>query len=485
MSLPDPPLEDRLRTALRAEAAAVTGADGVDPAGDSLGTIRGRAQRVRRRRVAAVAGVAAVVVVAGALVGPRLGRDRERLVTGHDGPAPSTPTSPPVEPGGPLWPGPGGPTFSEPAAAAQAFVAAVVGVDDAPLSDVRPDGDRAAAVDVLGRAEDGRPLDRVVSTIGLRRDGGGWFVTGATSPDVVIDSPAPAATVESPVRVTGQGRGFEGTIGVSLRRRSSPEAELASVAVIAGSGAELAPFTADLDLASTPAGAAILVASTDAGATGAVPAFAAQGAVLPRTPFTFRNQPLYPFADRAEVDAWVSTPADQRRPAAAADPESVALAFAHDYLGFTEIDTVTSRELQGDEAWIGVGSRPEGTELTAAVVHVVRWGTASDAPWEVVGTRDNDLTLETPAYASEVSSPVDVGGRITGVDESLRVRVHQLGSDGPIGEACCLAAGGTASPWSTTVSYQDPTRETLTIVVSTGGHVQDVERFAVTGVRPG
>jgi hypothetical protein len=52
-----------------------------------------------------------------------------------------------------------------------------------------------------------------------------------------------------------------------------------------------------------------------------------------------------------------------------------------------------------------------------------------------------------------------------------------------VGERCCLPAGGVDSPWSTSVSFTPQGAETLTIVVSTGGHIQEVERFAVTGVR--
>jgi hypothetical protein len=142
--------------------------------------------------------------------------------------------------------------------------------------------------------------------------------------------------------------------------------------------------------------------------------------------------------------------------------------------------------VQGREAWIGVGSSgvaDGGGPFEAAVVHLVRWGDGDDAPWEVVGTRDTDLTLDVPRYGSAVTSPVTVGGTIEGVDESLRVQVRQLSSADPIGEACCVAAGNPRVTWETSVSYSGATDHTLTIVVSTGGHRQEVERFAVTAVR--
>ena len=76
------------------------------------------------------------------------------------------------------------------------------------------------------------------------------------------------------------------------------------------------------------------------------------------------------------------------------------------------------------------------------------------------------------------------GGRITGVDESIRIDVRQPSSAVPIGTYCCVTAGGDRQPWSARVSFRGATDPALTIVASTGGHIQGVERFAITGVRP-
>jgi hypothetical protein len=56
-------------------------------------------------------------------------------------------------------------------------------------------------------------------------------------------------------------------------------------------------------------------------------------------------------------------------------------------------------------------------------------------------------------------------------------------STGQLGERCCLPAGGTHTRWDTTVAFTGAADPALTVVVSTGGHVQEVERFAITGVR--
>lgn len=194
--------------------------------------------------------------------------------------------------------------------------------------------------------------------------------------------------------------------------------------------------------------------------------------------------PLWPFATRAEATTWQETQATDTQQAWHLDAEQTALSFTTEFLGFTEIDQVTSREIGANEAQVGVGyTNPDGGTSTSAVIHLMRYGTGDDAPWEVVGTRDTDLLLETPDYGTTAGSPMTVAGYITGVDESLRVQVRQSSSPEPLGESCCLPAGGTEAPWETTVELSGASDPAITVVASTGGHVQEVERFAITGLR--
>ena len=203
----------------------------------------------------------------------------------------------------------------------------------------------------------------------------------------------------------------------------------------------------------------------------------------PATAFAY--QPVWPFANAAEAAAWQQSYRTGGTQPWHLDPRQTALSFASGYLGFAEIDRVTSRTLASGDAWVGVGFRlPDGRPTTAAVVHLARLGTGADAPWEVVGTRDTTLTLTTPAYGSTVSSPLVVGGRISGVDEGLRVQVRSLGR-GLVGSVDGIPAGGERSPWSASVRFAAPVGTVLTVVVSTGGHVEEVERFAITAVRFG
>ncbi|TDD01464.1 hypothetical protein E1292_25870 [Nonomuraea deserti] len=197
-----------------------------------------------------------------------------------------------------------------------------------------------------------------------------------------------------------------------------------------------------------------------------------------------RYQPLWPFSTQEEAARWRDTQGEDGDQAWHLDAARTALAFTRDYLGFTEIDRAVKTEQEGAHARVHVGYRSQEGDrpAVAAVVHLMRYGPGEDAPWEVVGTDDTSFTLTKPAYGAEVSSPLTVGGRISGVDESITVHVRRPGSDAPLGERCCVPAGGRKAPWSATVDFTARPGKTLTVVVSTGGHVATVERFAVTGV---
>lgn len=204
------------------------------------------------------------------------------------------------------------------------------------------------------------------------------------------------------------------------------------------------------------------------------------------TPTALPQPPLWPFRTAAEVDDWRASYRTDGHQPWHLDPEQTALTFTTGYLGFTEIDRVLRSDISATEAHVVVGyARPGDGELAAAAnVHLLRWGTGDDAPWEVVGTADDTLTLDTPRYGSTVASPLTVGGEITGVDETLHVRVLQPSSPTPLGETCCVPAGGEDARWSVTVAFSGATDPALTVVAATGGHVQNVEQFAITAIRP-
>lgn len=202
------------------------------------------------------------------------------------------------------------------------------------------------------------------------------------------------------------------------------------------------------------------------------------------TPFAY--QPLFPFSSLADAQAWQASYASGGHQPWHLSAGQTAVAFSQGYLGFTQINKVAAQTISGNDAHVTVGlTLPNGHISAAAIVHLVKYGTGQNAPWEVVGTDDTTLTLDIPAYGTTVTSPVKIGGKITGVDENLRAEVRTLGTAAAVGSAGGVPAGGQATPWSFTVPFSASTGQVITIVVHTGGHVASVERFAVTGVRVG
>jgi len=202
------------------------------------------------------------------------------------------------------------------------------------------------------------------------------------------------------------------------------------------------------------------------------------------SPSLFIYEPLFPFASPAQARAWQASYAAGGHQPWHLSAEQTALRFTADYLGFREIDQVAGRVIGDRDARVTVGfARPSGGIGRAAVIHLVRYGTAQNPPWEVVGTDDTEFTLDVPAYGASVSSAVRVAGTITGVDENIGAELRTLGAADLPDRYCCLAAGGQASRWSLTVPFHATSGQVITIVVHTGGHVAAVERFAVTGVR--
>jgi hypothetical protein len=230
-------------------------------------------------------------------------------------------------------------------------------------------------------------------------------------------------------------------------------------------------------------------APASAGPSGSAPATtrppATPGSSAQTTDLPDGYLPLFPFASLADVRAWQASYESGGHQPWHRSPDLTATAFAA-FLGYTEVTQVAGSTVRGGDAHVAVGIKlPDGTISTAAVIHLVLFGSGRYAPWEVVGTDDTTFTLARPAYGSTVASPAKVSGTITGVDESIRVTVHTLPAQGPVGAYCCLAGGGTRSPWSATVTFHVSPGQVVTIAASTGGHVAAVERFAVTGAQAG
>lgn len=192
-------------------------------------------------------------------------------------------------------------------------------------------------------------------------------------------------------------------------------------------------------------------------------------------------EPLWPFASAAEAYQWESVDGPNGHSPWHADAKMTALSFATGYLHFHDITEVTSSDIQGTQADIGVGyDLPSGDKHTASVVHLARYGD-ENAPWEVVAASASDFSISEPASGVDVTSPMTVGGRITGVDDNITVAVRTL--DGQVDKIAPVPAGGQGAPWTVTVPFSE--QGVLTVVASTGGHLTQHERFVVVGVTAG
>lgn len=190
--------------------------------------------------------------------------------------------------------------------------------------------------------------------------------------------------------------------------------------------------------------------------------------------------PLYPFQTDAEVAQWRGSGS---RPEFS-DAGKTAVAFAR-FLGYTDVNLVVTSTSDAKGEHVSVGSVVPDTDrrTVAAIVHLVRYDAQSGAPWVVVGTDDTDFALTAPAYGATITSPLPVGGRITGIDENIVVQVVQLHANGALGTSTGIPAGGQNSPWSGTMTFSTPSDPILMVAAKTGGHTRAVERFTVNGVR--
>ncbi|HEX7536314.1 MAG TPA: hypothetical protein VF391_04850 [Dermatophilaceae bacterium] len=235
--------------------------------------------------------------------------------------------------------------------------------------------------------------------------------------------------------------------------------------------------------ATSPSPSAARSSSSSPGAGTSTTSAPARPGSTSSTPASFGYVPLWPFASVAAAEQWQREAVAGGHQPWRLDAGEVAVTFARQYLGFTEVTKVIRKKVTTNDAHVTVGWTIEGSTGTVAVVHLVRIGSGTGRPWEVVGTDDTaTFSLTRPRYGSTVAGTITVGGRIAGVDESIRVTARQL--SGVVGGYCCLPAGA-AAPWAVRLRLTNPKPGPITIVASTGGHIADVERFTVTGVRSG
>jgi hypothetical protein len=118
-------------------------------------------------------------------------------------------------------------------------------VDYLGMTNARVGATDAAGVEIFGNA---RTTVRML--VQVRESAPhGFVVTGATSQDIVVDTPQPHDVLTSTLTLTGTSVAFEAQVGVELRRVGS-RTPVANASVMGGS-TELQPFEGSIDVPST------------------------------------------------------------------------------------------------------------------------------------------------------------------------------------------------------------------------------------------
>ncbi|HSL74585.1 MAG TPA: hypothetical protein VK853_08960 [Ilumatobacteraceae bacterium] len=162
-----------------------------------------------------------------------------------------------------IWPAPDV-VFATPEEAAADFVAAVLISEGDPLLGEFRQGDaRSGEIAVLFAGESGDvdpPQEQ--GLLFLRQIGptDGWYVIAATSDGATIATPSALAGVPAgAVTVSGEGRGFEGTLAVSAFPPGDAAATFDLQIGAGGAFEELEPYSVELDLSGAADGGVVVI----------------------------------------------------------------------------------------------------------------------------------------------------------------------------------------------------------------------------------
>ncbi len=138
-----------------------------------------------------------------------------------------------------VWPTPAsGVRYATPAAAARGFATDIVHMSSPVVGAFRPGDSRSGEVPVRASAS-GPETTVLVRQLAAGND---WYVIGASTANIVINTPGALDTVRSPMTLTGKSVAFEGVVNVTVRDDVS-SAPLASTTVLGG-GDSMRPFAA-------------------------------------------------------------------------------------------------------------------------------------------------------------------------------------------------------------------------------------------------
>lgn len=178
-------------------------------------------------------------------------------------PTTTSPTTPPVvDVAVAVYPTPASTLrFAHPVVAARSFAVDFVGFVDPVVGHFVTDGDATGTVAVRATA------GGAVTTVALQRIDGSWWVVGARTPDIRLDSPTASTPVASPVRLQGTSTAFEAQVDVEVRE-DGRRAPIGKGFVMGGSMGAMGPFDGSVAFTVPSAARGALVLSTVSMANG-------------------------------------------------------------------------------------------------------------------------------------------------------------------------------------------------------------------------
>ena len=175
-----------------------------------------------------------------------------------------------------IWPS-AGVVFDDPEAVAADFVSKVFGVPPN-LGEFQQGDSRSGEIEVLSPAEGGGTSIRSVLLLRQLGPDDGWFILAAVSDTNTITAPPSGGQVTAgPVEVTGQGRGFEGSLVIEAFA-AGETTRLDQQQAQGGSTEATEPYSVTLDLSGASSGDTVLILvrggvglETDTGEFSAIP----------------------------------------------------------------------------------------------------------------------------------------------------------------------------------------------------------------------
>lgn len=252
-----------------------------------------------------------------------------------------------------------------------------------------------------------------------------------------------------------------------------PAIAVGAAAVVAGAAVGIAALTGNdhgkqsIDVATAP------------------PTSASVAPTTPAPSLAFPDGVVWPFGSAAEAKTWQEQYAANGAQPWHLDAVETATSFVNGYLGMTQLDRVTAKQVGNDTADVSLGRQlPSESHalMTATTVHLVRWGTGKDAPWLVTGASEQYLKVQAPPAGDLVTSPVTVTGPGFGVDEMLTVTLRSLHAPAALGQG--HTGFGNGGPWSVSVRFSTAPDATGALVAWTASAIDGAPaRVAVVPVR--